>query len=303
MLQDEREVLEARIATLEEQLRKSCAEDDAQARAMSLLQATLEATTDGILVIDQHGNVLSCNRRFLEMWNIPQELLAARDDRKLLEFVLAQLRDPQEFLQKVEALYHQPTTESFDVLQFKDDRVFERYSRPQFLAGEAVGRVWSFRDITERRRAEQEAQRLRMQEQVIAAQAAALSQLSTPLIPISDQVVVMPLIGTVDAERAQQVLSTLLDGVTRARAHTAIVDITGVPVVDSHVAGALVRAAQATRLVGAEVILTGIRAEVAQTLVGLGIDLGKLITRSTLQSGINYALARQQRAAIAMDLR
>lgn len=144
------------------------------------------------------------------------------------------------------------------------------------------------RDLTEELRREQERQEL--QEQVIRAQQAALRELSTPLIPIAEGVVAMPLIGSVDSNRAQLVVETLLSGVAEQHASTAIIDITGVPVIDTQVANALVRAAQAVKLLGAQVILTGIRPEVAQTLVTLGIDLSGIITRSTLQSGIAEAL-------------
>jgi anti-anti-sigma regulatory factor len=122
------------------------------------------------------------------------------------------------------------------------------------------------------------------------AQAAALAELSTPLIPISDTVVVMPLIGAVDARRAQQVLEALLEGIGSSGADVAILDITGVPVVDTMVANGLIQAAQAARLLGATVMLTGIRPEVAQTLVGLGVDLRGIVTHSTLQSGIAAVL-------------
>jgi rsbT co-antagonist protein RsbR len=149
------------------------------------------------------------------------------------------------------------------------------------------------RDLTEQQRAEQE--RLVLQEQVIAAQQAALRELSTPLIPIADGVVAMPLIGSIDSGRAQIVVEELLRGVATNRATTAIVDITGVPVVDTQVAGALVRAAQAVELLGAQVLLTGIRPEVAQTLVGIGVSLGSIITRSTLQDGITFALGQRGR--------
>ena len=103
---------------------------------------------------------------------------------------------------------------------------------------------------------------------------------------------VMPLIGTVDARRAQDVLDTLLHGIAESKAEVAILDITGVPLVDAQVANGLVRAAHAVQLLGAQVVLTGIRPEVAQTLVGLGVDLSGIITRSTVQSGIAYALER-----------
>jgi len=138
-----------------------------------------------------------------------------------------------------------------------------------------------------RRRAEEQT---RLQEQIIRMQAAALAELSTPLIPITDQIVVMPLIGALDRQRANQILSTLLHGIEASRSRVAILDITGVPVVDTHVAQMLMSVAQAVRLLGAQVMITGIRPEVAQTLVGLGVDLQGLITHSVLQNGIAYAL-------------
>jgi rsbT co-antagonist protein RsbR len=145
-------------------------------------------------------------------------------------------------------------------------------------------------DITDRKQAEEAIRQSQIQQEIILAQQASLEELSTPLIPISDTVMVMPLIGSMDSRRAQQVLDTLLHGVAVARAEIAIIDITGVSIVDTQVANALIRAAQAVKLLGAQVMLTGIRPEVAQTLVGLGVDLGMIITRSSLQSGIALAM-------------
>lgn len=146
------------------------------------------------------------------------------------------------------------------------------------------------RDVTEAERAEAER---RVAHERMRQQAAALLELSTPLIPITDEVLVMPLIGVVDSRRAAQVLDTLLQGIADRQARAAILDITGVAVVDTKVADALIRTARAVELLGAEVVLTGIRPDVAQTLVALGADLGGLVTRGTLQAGIRYALRRR----------
>ena len=123
--------------------------------ALSLMEATLEATDNGILVIDRDGQATSANRRFAEMWHIPQDLLAAGKDEELLAHVLGQLADPQQFLAKVKALYSKPEANSRDTLHFTDGRVFARFSHPQRIGDAVVGRVWSFLDITEQHRAEQ----------------------------------------------------------------------------------------------------------------------------------------------------
>ncbi|OGC81073.1 hypothetical protein A2943_02060 [Candidatus Adlerbacteria bacterium RIFCSPLOWO2_01_FULL_51_16] len=125
----------------------------------SLLEATLNSTADGILVVDKNGKITSFNSRFTKMWGIPGDILAVRDDNKALQFVLSQLKDPESFLKKVKELYSQPDAESSDILEFKDGRTFERYSQPQRVGKEAIGRVWSFRDITERKRIEQKEQK------------------------------------------------------------------------------------------------------------------------------------------------
>lgn len=144
-------------------------------------------------------------------------------------------------------------------------------------------------DVTERKQALVEQQQL--QESMIQMQAATLAELSTPLIPISDRVVVLPLIGALDTQRTQQVLETLLNGVAERQAQIVIVDITGIKVVDTQVANTLIQAARAVRLLGARVMLTGIRPEVAHTLISLGVDLSDLDTAGTLQSGIANVLS------------
>jgi rsbT co-antagonist protein RsbR len=169
--------------------------------------------------------------------------------------------------------------------------------------GTLIYAMASFSDITERRLV-QEALQLRAEhEEVIQAQAASLQELSTPLLTINHGVVVMPLIGAIDSARAKQVIDVLLSGVAEQHATTAILDITGVAVVDTQVADVLMRAAQATKLLGAQAIITGIRPEIAQTLIGLGVNLNGIITRSTLQSGILYATASSGKQMAADALR
>ena len=125
-------------------------------QSISTLYATLEATADGILVVDKQGKIVNFNRRFTEMWHIPDSVMESQADNQALAFVLDQLADPQAFVTKVQELYDQLEVESFDMVLFKDGRVFERYSRPQLVADQHVGRVWSFRDITERKRVEEQ---------------------------------------------------------------------------------------------------------------------------------------------------
>jgi two-component system, cell cycle sensor histidine kinase and response regulator CckA len=134
---------------------------EAQARAavdlvesLSLLQATLESTADGLLVVDNAGRLTSWNRRFVEMWRLDEHDVASRDGNRLLARVMPQVRDPDEWAASVLAL-RGSNDETFDVVEFVDGRIFERYSRPQRVHGRTVGRVWSFRDVTDRARAEE----------------------------------------------------------------------------------------------------------------------------------------------------
>jgi rsbT co-antagonist protein RsbR len=167
-------------------------------------------------------------------------------------------------------------------------RVFQRGAN-----NDVVQYMGAIQDVTQRKA--EEAERAGLQQQIIEAQQAALREISTPLIPIAEGVMVMPLIGTIDPQRAHQVVEKLLHGVNEARATTVILDITGVELVDSHVAAVLLQAAQAVKLLGAQVVITGIRPEVAQSLVSLGVSLEGVITRSTLQSGVAYAIKLDRR--------
>ncbi|HEX5482182.1 MAG TPA: response regulator, partial [Terriglobia bacterium] len=118
------------------------------------IRATLESTGDGILVVDSHGKVVITNRKFGEMWAIPPSVLSTREDKLLLESVIDQVKDPEAFLAKVRKLQADPVAQSDDVIEFKNGRIFERHSEPQRVAQKFTGRVWAFRDVTDRKRAE-----------------------------------------------------------------------------------------------------------------------------------------------------
>jgi len=124
-------------------------------RSLALVRATLESTADGLLVVDTEGKIVSYNRKFVEMWRLPEDLVAARVDDAALKYVLDQLKDPDRFLRKVRDLYGHPDSQSYDWLEFKDGRVFERYSQPHRVGSVIAGRVWSFRDVTDRARMEE----------------------------------------------------------------------------------------------------------------------------------------------------
>ena len=143
--------------------------------SVSLLDATLESTADGILVVDREGKIEKFNRKFVQMWRIPESILASKDVDRALAFALDQLKDPEVFLKKVRGLYNLPEAESYDVLEFKDGRVFERYLQPQRIGDRIIGRVSSFRDVTERKwmeqtliRSEEVAKRLSQENAIMA---------------------------------------------------------------------------------------------------------------------------------------
>ncbi|MEO6953934.1 MAG: ATP-binding protein [Polyangia bacterium] len=144
---------ELRVAVIRD-LSGSDAAAGERATTVSLLRATLDSTTDGILVVDIAGLVTLYNERFLKLWKIPIDKMAAATDVDAMKFVAQQLIDPASFFSRVSALYHAPETESIDTLEFTDGRLVERYSRPQRIGDRIIGRVWSFRDVTAQRRAE-----------------------------------------------------------------------------------------------------------------------------------------------------
>jgi len=250
-------------------------------------QAVVDNAVDGILTIDESGIVQSFNPAAARIFGRPAGDVLGQPVARLIPA-------PHDCEYRVVGVGREVVGRRGDGASFPLDLAIG-----EMHTGDRRAFIAIAHDLTERKRVE--ADRTRLQEEVIRVQAATLAELSTPLIPISDTVLVMPLIGAIDTQRAQQVLDTLLNGIERSQARIAILDITGVPMVDTQVAATLITAAQGVRLLGAQTVLTGIRPEVAQTLVGLGIDLSSVVTRSTLQSGIAYATSAHQAAGNAID--
>ncbi|HZF54416.1 MAG TPA: PAS domain S-box protein [Polyangiaceae bacterium] len=268
-----------------------------QAEALRAQTELLDLAYDAIMARLLDGTITYWNRGAERTYGIPKEAALGKSSHSLLKTVFPKsieeierslLRDGH---WEGELTHKRPGGGSIIVAS--------RWVLRRDAGGVPTSLLEINTDITARKKAEAEEAHARRQDEIIRAQALAIAELSTPLIPISNEILVMPLVGMMDSMRAKQVMENLLNGLSTSRGQFAIVDITGVSVVDTQVASVLVRAAHAVRLLGAEVILTGIRPEVAQTLVTIGADLSGIITRGTLQSGIAYATERGQNAARA----
>jgi signal transduction histidine kinase/PAS domain-containing protein/ActR/RegA family two-component response regulator len=150
-LQTAKSILQARQRAEEELVRAKKALE----RSVSLMQATLEATSNGILVVDGDGKIANFNQNFAKMWNLPDAILRGGDHRALVKIVAEQLVEPEGFLQSTHETYASAPPETFEIIQFKDGRIYERYSKLQRIGDKIVGRVWSHSDITARVRAQE----------------------------------------------------------------------------------------------------------------------------------------------------
>lgn len=282
--------LEQDNAALQQKLRAQHALVDSE----RLLRQIIDNCPSYIFVKDCAGRYLLVNRALEPLYRVTHADIQGKDDFDFWPRPIAEVmrQNDREVIESKKPLEREEVTQETD-----GQHTYLSVKFPVFdSAGALVGVCGIATDITDRKRAEKERERTTVQQEQIAAQQLALRELSSPLIPLAEGVVVMPLIGLIDAGRAGQIMEALLEGVTRLKSHTAIIDITGVRVVDSHVAGALIKTAWAARLLGAQVVLTGVGATVAQTLVQLGTDLQGLVTLSTLQSGIAYALEKVNRS-------
>lgn len=266
-------------------------------REHAFTRGLLATTPHGIVACDARGalfmfNDTACQWHGMDAMAIPPEQWASHYDLYCGDGTTPLPADQVPLLRALEG---ERVREAPMAIAAKDQplRYLVANGDPLFDgAGAKLGAVVVMTDVTVRKLAEDALRRSAHQEEIIRAQDAALIALSTPLIPISDRAVVMPIIGALDARRAEQVMETILRGIVARRADTVILDVTGVAAIDLDVATALVRAAQAVRLLGARVFLTGVRPELAQVLVGLGVDWSGITIHGTLQAAITAALGR-----------
>ncbi len=256
------------------------------ATSESQYRTAINAIDDVLHVIDANLCLVLYNATFsgwLQSMNISDEVIG----QNLFElFPFLPEKNREEYLRVLETgekIVTEDCTEVVGQVRYAETRKI-----PVFDGDKPVRVVTVIHDITERKEAEKE--RIRLQQQVVEAQQQVIQELSTPIIPIMDRIIVMPLVGIIDTKRARDTTRTLLAGISEHRAKVVILDITGVPVVDSGVAAHLDKSIQAARLKGARTIITGISDAVAEAIVDLGIDWSEIETLRDLQTGLIVAL-------------
>jgi anti-anti-sigma regulatory factor len=267
--------------------------EDETARIWLQIRGALEGISDGFALYDSQDRLVFCNQNYRKQYTLSKDLMVP--GRSFAEI----LRVGAQRGQYPDAIGCEEAWVAERIRQYRNCETIElRLASNVWLRSvdqrTSDGGTVSIRtDISYLKRAEALSRQSAEQAEVIRMQELLLAELSTPLLRISERVVVMPLVGSLDSARASMVVDSLLHAVEDQRVEVAILDITGVPVVDTQIANLLLQCARAVKLLGASTVLTGIRPDVAQTMVALGIDLEGVITRADLMGGIAYALRRR----------
>jgi PAS domain S-box-containing protein len=255
-------------------------------------RATIDALGELLYVVDADLNFVLYNAEVgqrLQLMGFRGEIIG-RNLFEIFPFLPDEARDEyQQVSETGEALITQES------MELASGTVYTETHKIPIVVNDADGKpgvsqvITIARDITAQKQAETERERL--QQEVIEAQKRSIQELSTPIIPVMDRIIVMPLIGNIDSMRARDITRALLAGISQHRAKVVILDVTGVPIVDSGVANHLNKTIQAARLKGARTIVTGISEAVAETIVDLGIDWSGIETLSDLQTGLRTVMA------------
>jgi anti-anti-sigma factor len=254
----------------------------------------IDSISDGFVLYDRDDRLVYCNRRYREIYAESADLLVPGRTFADILRLGAKRGQYADAVGRVEEWIAERLAQHAALATVEQQLSDGRWLRIVERRTHDGGIVGIRSDITDIKQAEELRRQRDVQEEVIRAQAAMLTELSTPILRISESALVVPLIGTIDSARAVRVVETILEAIAESRAQVLILDITGVPVVDTQTAAVLLRCARAVALLGAELVLTGIRPDVAQTVIALGIEFGDLITRADLQDGIRYALTRRR---------
>lgn len=314
-LRDEVTVLRARVAELERELaeaRRPHATLPAAAaaepkelldmigttRSSSVYAALLDAIPAMVFFKDRSHRYLIVNKAYADHYQLPVEKIIGK-------------RDEDIFVEETARCYHDNDEDIMSTgiprlnveLQYKRDDGTDGWTLENNVPyrdaeGRVVGMVGVVIDMTDRKRAEEALRRaehdlLLTQERLLAT----IATLSAPILPIDEGILVLPLVGHISTMRGSQIMEALLHGVERHDAEFVIIDLTGVPLIDSVVARHLLRAVQAVGLLGAQCVLSGISAAIAQSLVHTGDTLTELVIRRDLRDAVRYAMARRRAMA------
>jgi len=254
----------------------------------SLLNSLLNTIPDHIYFKDEKSRFIKVSKSLAEWFNVKSvDGLMGKTDFDFFteEHARPAFEDEQEIMKTgnpIEGKVEKETHPDGRITWVSTTKV-PRYGKK----GNVIGILGISRDVTEKKLWEEE------REKKLEAQREELMELSTPVIDVWEGVLTVPILGSLDSERASRVSEALLTQIVEEKANTAIIDISGISAVDSAVADRLIRTAKAVRLVGAEAILTGVGVEIAQTIADLGIDMEGLKTMSTLKDGLRYVISRK----------
>jgi rsbT co-antagonist protein RsbR len=265
--------------------------DPSDWRSFELLQLAIDTIPDPIFIKDLEHRWIALNRGFCRLINVPYETLIGRSDPDFFPeeqvkvfwalddevFQTGKPNENEELFTGADGVTHTLWTRKIPLKNVRD---------------EVLGLAGIVTDITYLNERLRRAERLEIEAQrsTIAAQEELLNRMAMPVIKIWDGILLLPLVGEISDRRAATALEGLLEAISRESAQFVILDLTGVPVVDAAVARHLIRAVQAAGLLGCSGVMVGIGPNIATTLVGLGVDFGRITTQGTLESGLAYAM-------------
>ena len=261
--------------------------------SLTSLQAGINAFPDPIFLKDLQHRWIGMNRAFCDLIGQPRTALLGRSDPDVWppdQAAVFWAGDDAVFTAQQPILQEESATGTDGITRAIWTRKFPLYAED----GQLVGLAGIITDVTALHQREDAVRRLEAEvttaRAMLEQQRSVLDELAVPVIAIWEHILLLPLIGGIDSRRAQRLTEDVLVAVQQQRAHVLLVDLTGVPVVDTGVAAHLIHTVEAALLLGCQSVLVGIRPEMAQTLVSLGIDLSRIPTLSTLQAGLQAAI-------------